>query len=119
MNKMKIRHQALVLLLLFVLSACSKEENGDIVDPGQSFSFLSLTAEKYTISPGESTKITAIATGYLLRYKWSASAGNILNSGSIVTYAASPCNAGTNKITCTVTDGNNVSQSKEVSIVVQ
>jgi hypothetical protein len=27
------RQQALVLLLIFVLTACSKEENGDIVDP--------------------------------------------------------------------------------------
>jgi hypothetical protein len=119
MNKMMMRKQTLILLLLFVLTACSKEENGDIVDPGQSLLFSSLTAEKYTISPGESTKITAIATGYMLEYKWSASAGNILNSGSIVTYAASPCNTGTNKIICTVTDGNNVSQSKEVSIVVK
>lgn len=116
---MMVKQLTLVLLLFFALASCSKEENGDNGDPGQPLVFTSLTAEKYTIAPGETTKITAVATGYKIEYNWSASAGDILNSGSTVLYAASPCHAGTNKVTCTVTDGNKVSQSKEVSIVVQ
>jgi hypothetical protein len=119
MNKMMMRQLAIALLLLITLTSCSKEENGDNGDPNQPLVFSSLTAEKSTISPGETTKVTASATGYMIVFKWSASAGDILGSGKSVVYAASPCHAGSNKVTCTVTDGNNVSQSREVFIVVQ
>ncbi len=114
-----MRQLAIALLLLITLTSCSKEENGDNGDPNQPLVFSSLTAEKSTISPGETTKVTASATGYMIVFKWSASAGDILGSGKSVVYAASPCHAGSNKVTCTVTDGNNVSQSREVFIVVQ
>lgn len=108
-----------ILLLLFALTSCSKEDNEDNGDPNQPLVFSSLTAEKSTLSPGETTKITATATGYMIVYTWSASAGDLLGKGNSVIYAASPCHAGTNKITCTVTDGKNGSQSREVSVVVQ
>ena len=114
-----MRQLTIALLLIFSLTFCSKEENGNNGDPNQPLVFSSLTAEKNSISSGETTKITAVATGYMIVYKWSATAGDILGSGKSVVYAASPCHSGSNKVTCTVTDGNNVSQSREVLIEVQ
>jgi len=108
-----------LLLLLFVVISCSKDDNGGSEDPDQPFIFSSLSAEKDTIESGQSTKVTAVASGYRLTYKWSASAGDILGSGNEVVYTASPCHIGKNTITCTVRDGNNVSESKEIFIVVK
>jgi hypothetical protein len=105
----------LAVILLF--SSCNKED--DTGDPSQPLIFSSLIAEKDTIAPGESTEITATATGYSITYKWSATAGDILGSGARVMYAASPCHAGSNRITCTVKDGNNKSAAKEIEIVVE
>ena len=99
--------------------SCSIDEDDDHGDPNQPLVFTSLTAEKTTIAPGESTKITAVATGYRITFFWTKTAGDILGSGSEVVYAVSPCHLGTNKITCTVTDGKNVSLSKEITIVVE
>jgi len=106
------------ILSLLSLTACTKD-NDDSGDPAQPLIFASLTAEKSTITAGESIKVTADATGYKLTYKWSATAGDILGAGKEIVYAVSPCHAGTNKITCTVTDGNNASQTREIFIVVQ
>lgn len=110
----------IAFMILFVsMISCSIEEGDDHGDPNQPLVFTSLTAEKYTIAPGETTKITAVATGYWITYTWTKTAGDILGSGSQVVYAVSPCHLGTNKITCTVTDSKNVSQSKEITIVVE
>jgi len=106
------------MLSLLSLTACVKD-NDDSGDPAQPLVFTSLTAGKSTITAGESIKVTAVATGYKITYKWSATAGDILGTGKEIVYAVSPCHAGTNKITCTVTDGNNASQTKEIFIVVQ
>jgi len=103
-------------ILLFCISC---ENNNDPGDPVQPLVFSSLQAEKDTIVSGESTKITAIATGYKITFNWSASAGDILRSGAEVLYVASPCQAGKNKITCTVKDGNGQSDIKEIFIVVE
>jgi hypothetical protein len=108
-----------ILLLLFAWNACSKDDTGGSDDPDQPFIYSSLTAEKDTIESGQSTKVTAVATGYKLNYYWSATAGDILGSGDEVVYTASPCHAGKNKITCTVRDGNNASRTKDVEIVVK
>ncbi len=108
-----------LLIIIFLFASCDKDKNGGTEDPGLPLVYYSLASEKDTITAGETTKVTAEATGYMITYNWSATAGDILGSGSEITYAASPCHAGTNKITCTVTDGNNVSESKEISIVVQ
>jgi hypothetical protein len=105
------------LMLLLLLGSC--ENNNDPGDPSQPLIFSSLNAERDTILPGETTKITAVASGYRITYNWSASAGDILNSGAEVIYAASPCQAGKNRITCTVKDGNEQSETKEIFIVVE
>jgi hypothetical protein len=107
------------LIFFIVLYSCNKEDNGGFEDPDQPFIFLSLTTEKDTIESGQSTKVFAVATGYKVTYFWSATAGDILGKGSEITYAASPCHAGKNKITCTARDGNNASDTKEISIVVK
>lgn len=108
-----------IFLFLLVILSCSKSDDGNQEDPGQPLIFTSLTAERDTIESGETTKVTAVATGYKISFHWSATAGDILGTGSQVIYAASPCQAGKNKITCTVNDGNNNSNSKEISIVVK
>lgn len=108
-----------LLLLFFLLASCTKDENGGSEDPDQLLVFTSLTAEKDTIESGESTKILAVASGYKLTYQWAASVGDILGTGGEIVYAASPCHVGKNKITCTVRDGKNASQAKEIFIVVK
>lgn len=105
----------LILLLLF--SSC--EKNNDPGDPSQPLIFSSLDAKRDTISPGDTTRITAVASGYKITYNWSASAGDILNSGAEVIYAALPCQTGKNRVTCTVKDGNEQSETKEIYIVVE
>jgi hypothetical protein len=116
---MRIKQLTALIFLMTSMISCTIEEGGDHGDPNQPLVFTSLTAEKATIAPGESIKITAVATGYRLTYTWTKTAGDILGSGSQVVYAVSPCHLGTYNITCTVTDGKNVSQSKEVTIVVE
>ncbi len=108
-----------ILLLFLIFLSCSKNDDGNQEDPGQPLIYTSLTAERDTIESGETTKVTAVATGYKLSYHWSATAGDILGTGNQVIYAASPCQAGKNKLTCTVSDGNNNSNSKEIFIVVK
>jgi hypothetical protein len=107
-----------LIFFVLIISSCSKNDGGSD-DPSQPFIYTSLTAEKDTIESGQSTKITAVATGYKLSYYWSATAGDILGSGYETVYTASPCQIGKNKITCTVKDGNNASASKEIYIVVE
>jgi hypothetical protein len=105
------------LAILFSLVSCNKEDHSG--DPSIPLVFSSLQAEKDTIASGESTKITATASGYNITFNWSATAGDILGSGAQVIYAASPCQAGRNMITCMVKDGNDNSDTKEIFIVVE
>jgi hypothetical protein len=116
---MRMKQLITLTILLFLLVSCTKDENGSSGDPEQKLVFSSLIAEKDNIDSGESTNIFATASGYRLTYNWAATAGDILGTGSKVVYAASPCQIGKNKITCTVRDGNNASQSKEIFIVVK
>lgn len=108
----------LVILFFVVVLACEDENNGG-GDSSQQLIFESLTAENDTIVSGETTTITATATGYNLEYHWSATAGDLLGAGAVITYTSSPCNIGVNTITCTVKDGNSNSETKSVDIVVE
>ncbi|MFW6290207.1 MAG: hypothetical protein ACOC0R_04490 [Mariniphaga sp.] len=102
-----------VIIGTWLACSCSKteqEENGNLV-------FQSLTIEKDTIAPGETAKVTAEATGTNLQYYWSASLGDILGSGEEVVYAASPCSAGKNIISCRVVSGS-LEETKTVDIMV-
>jgi len=118
MNAMAIRYLITIILVISMHASCSRDETGEPEDPNKPFTFTDLNAEKDTIESGESTKVKATATGYKISYHWSATAGDILGSGEEVVYTASPCQAGKNKISCTVRDGYNFSLSKEIYIVV-
>ncbi len=108
------------LLLLAVIMSCKKDDNGknDNGDNGTPLVFSELVAESDTIVSGTSTSITATATGYNLTYSWSATAGNILGSGHEVIYTTPPCVPGINQISCTIKDGNNKTETKNINIVV-
>lgn len=112
----------IVILMVFmstaVLTACH-EDGGDEGNPDQPLIFQSLIAAHDTICSGETTEITATASGYKLVYHWSASSGDILNAGAQVIYASPPCISGKFQVTCQVKDGNGQSATKSVSIVVQ
>jgi hypothetical protein len=107
----------LVSFLLFLLfPRCNKESENEIPDD---LVYHSLVAEKDTIAPGETVNVKATATGSQLEYFWSATPyGDILNSGSEVLYAASPCGVGTNKISCKITNGSKQEETKTIDIVV-
>ena len=108
----------LVPILIFfalLLCNCNKDEEEE---PLQDLIFQSLVAEEDTLVSGEVTNVIATATGSNLSYYWSAFKGDILGFGSEVIYASSPCYLGKNQITCTVTNGNNQSETKTIDIVV-
>ncbi|MBN2610674.1 MAG: hypothetical protein JXB00_03880 [Bacteroidales bacterium] len=117
MYRFRIFYLLALLFTTLLFVACDK--NDDPGNPGELLVFSSLQADKDTIFAGDYTNITAVATGYKIRFKWSKSAGDILGSGAQVVYAASKCQTGRNRITCTVNDGNNRSESKEIFIVVE
>jgi PKD repeat protein len=111
MNKI---FSCLLILFLFLPGCGGKEEE----EPYQPLVYASLMAEKSTIKVGETTKIKATSTGSNLVYTWSATLGDILGSGPEVTYTASICQIGKNKITCTVSNEKNESVSKTIEIEV-
>lgn len=103
-------------LMLAAVAGCKKEEQKTVSTP---LSYSSLNAETSTIAIGATTKVTASATGEGLSYTWSASAGDIIGSGSQITYGAPTCCGGQNQITCVVKDAAGNSQTKSVTITVQ
>ncbi len=109
----------LILIMAFTLFIECEKEPENNGDPSQEFVYESLEAELDVISAGATTSIKATASGYDLSYHWAATAGDILGSGPTVTYAASPCHVGENKVSCTLSDGNGQSETKTVTIVVQ
>jgi hypothetical protein len=111
---------ALIFCICCVLikSGCNVNENDDHIQPNSFLSsFESLTAEKDTISRGESTSITAKAVGNNISYEWAASEGPILGEGSHVIYVASPCCYGDITITCEAR-AKNGSEKKSLVITV-
>lgn len=105
-----------ITVLLFLLACNHDDPQGD---PNAPLIYESLTAEKDTLEAGETTLVRAAASGYDLTYYWSSTAGDILGSGEQVTYATSPCQVGTNQVTCRVKDGHDESLTKIIDIVVQ
>lgn len=115
-----------------IVSSCNKEvpepepntstQNGSNTSNTTGISTISytdLSAEQSTIAIGATTTVTATATGDGLTYNWSTNNGDIMGSGSQITYGASGCCGGTNTVTCTVVDSGNHQESKSITIVVQ
>ena len=105
-----------VLISVFMF-ACEKEEPPDdhLDDPVE---FVSLEAARTVIFIEDTTRVTAKATGYELSYHWSVEKGDILGSGSEITYVATPCTVGDNEIYCTVKSSNGKEETKHVIVTV-
>jgi hypothetical protein len=114
--KTRIIFPLAVMLLLSVFAGCKKEKTQPVSNP---LNYTAIVAQQTTIAIGATTTITANATGDGLSYTWSASAGDIIGSGSQITYGAPTCCAGQNTITCVVKDSGGNQQSKSVTITVQ
>ena len=85
------------------------------------FEFDSLISENDSITPGESTNITAHAKGTSLNYAWESVSGegNIIGNDSIVSFKTIPCMLGDYEIKCTVSDFDGSSDTKSVFIHVE
>ena len=106
----------LAVFITLSITSCSKTDNLIIKDSILT-SFESLTAEKDTLKRGQSTQITARAEGYKIMFKWYATEGELLGSGSQITFVASPCCTGNSIITCEAIAANR-SESKSITIIV-
>jgi hypothetical protein len=113
-----MKKERLIIIAVFFLFSCN-DNNEHHGEPNAPLVYESLTADNDTLISGETTKVTAVASGYDLIYYWSSTAGDILGSGAQVTYATSPCQTGTNQVTYRVKDGHDESQTKTIDIVVQ
>jgi len=102
------------IILCCLLTSCKKEEKDE---DAYLSSFISLVADNDTIFTGQSTKITATAEGQNISFFWTASAGDILGSGNVVTYIAPTCVPGINEISCTASAGSS-SEKKTINITV-
>lgn len=103
----KITLYFILIFLIFFLS-CGKENNEESNGSSDGYinSFVSLTAEKDSLVPGESTKITALVDGDCVKYYWDATQGDILGSGREITYVALLCACGKSVITCKAKAGS-------------
>lgn len=97
----------------------AKEDDGSCeYDTIVSLNFIGLIALDDTISPGTSTDITASVEGTGLTYQWESSGGDLLGTGNIISFTATPCMYGEYSVTCTVSDYSNSSSSKSTKIYV-
>jgi len=121
---MKISRAGYILVLLvFFMSgffSCTNENDDDDDTSGDPLVFDTLFADRDTVIIGDSTIVTAIATGDGLEYYWSKTQENsmIIGNGYWVLYIAQPCSAGVDIITCEVMDNSNNSDSKQIAIEV-
>ena len=110
----------LLLLAVITITSCSKKEE-EYQPSSTPLSYAGLMLQSDTIFVGETTTVTANASGENLTYSWAleqGSLGDIIGAGKTITYGASPCCTGWNTIACTVSNGA-TSQSKSVTIVVK
>jgi len=107
-----------VIFFLLIFSGCKKADN-DVEVQSDSYLkyFESLKAENDTLLRGQSTEITASATGNKISFRWTASEGPILGEGSKVVYLSSPCCWGEITITCEAM-ARNATESKSIKITV-
>ncbi len=112
MKKVVLIVSAIVLVSISCKKKTKKNEGEKL------FTFNSLTVDNDTILKGNITNVKANITGSA-NYVWSASAGDIFNSGAVVVFGASTCCTGNHNITCKVTDANGNSEEKTISVFVK
>jgi hypothetical protein len=95
-------------IFLILMLGCEKKDQPDPNSQTQGYieSFISLTSEKDSLYPGESTKITALVDGDCVQYEWNATQGDLLGNGKEVTYIAQLCDCGKSRINCTASAGS-------------
>ncbi|MBI3519873.1 MAG: hypothetical protein HY062_11015 [Bacteroidetes bacterium] len=110
----------LVIIFILIISvffvSCKKKEQKTSND--KVYTFNSLKVDHDSIAQGNVTNITADVSGDAVTYSWSASAGDIFNSGKTILFGASTCCTGNHTITCTVKDKGDHSESKSVVVKV-
>jgi hypothetical protein len=115
MKNIKFLLSLSILLLSFntFFSSCDEPPEEEIP-----LVFTELTADKETLTAGETVTFTATASGKDIVYTWTASAGALLGSGSEVTLTPSPCLSGEILVTCTVKDAYNNTKSKDITVTI-
>ena len=105
------------LLSCFLIFGCEPDEVPDNHD-NDPIEFASLTSGREIIFIEDTTMLKAVAPGYELSFHWAVDKGDILGSGSEVTYVATPCTVGDNEIYCTVKSSNGKEETKHVIVTV-
>jgi len=113
---------AALLAPLAILAGCvHPEDTGVNPDANSNPVIQTLTADPPQISVGESSTITVVSShpqGKPLTYRWGASTGDIIGSGSSIRFTASFCCAGPNLVTVTVFDNTGGSATKSVDVLI-
>lgn len=103
----------LIMSAMVVSLSCSKN-NTTPSDTGTPLKFENLVANDTVMKVNNITTITAQVSGEGLTYKWTASYGTFIGSGSTVQWTV--CHSDRFSITCEVKDKNNKSDSRTVYI---
>jgi hypothetical protein len=103
---MKKRHFFILLtIMMFVASACEKEEQKPYVAPTVNLALDSITTTSKHIIVWEEILVTAHARGESLKYQWRTNHGSMIGKDSItVRYWGCPSCVGLNTIECVVTN---------------
>ncbi len=102
------------LITLVIIAACKKSETTPDPATGSNFKFNSLVAADSVIKVNDVTTITANAEGDGLTYKWTASYGTFVGSGSAVQWTV--CHQARFNISCEVTDQYNHAETKTIIV---
>ena len=103
----------LVMTSVVVFFACGKSSTTPSAN-GTTLKFENLAAADTVLKVNGITTITAKVTGDGLTYKWTASYGTFIGSGSKVQWTV--CHSDKFSITCEVKDQNNKSDSRTIYI---
>ncbi len=107
----------LCLVTLVIVAACSKSETTPDPAATNTLKFNSLVAADTVLKVNGITTITANATGDGLTYKWTASYGTFIGSGSTVQWTV--CHQANFNITCQVTDKYNHAETRSIIVRTQ
>jgi hypothetical protein len=107
-----------IIIIVSIGFTCCKKKTDNPDNTVKAYTFDNLKVDHDSIAQGNVTNITANVSGDAVTFSWSASAGDIFNSGKTILFGASTCCTGNHIITCTVKDKNNNTESKSVNVKV-